>query len=304
MEQKKLLISSFISNPNRGMISYINDPSQLKIAHSHDYYEIFLVNKGRAIHSVNGFTHPLYPAMLVFVRPYDYHYYDNMTSDFEIINIIIPIEIINELFSYLHAGFSPERLLSTPFCPSVQISQINFDTLMAEFEQLIVFKKIMNDKADSQFRILIMNIITKYFPIIFNKDKASMPLWFRWLSLEMLKKENFTEGLPAMHRLSGKTIEHMTRVCRKYLNKTPTQFINEVRVVYSAQLLISTNRKVMDICYDVGFDNLSNYYHLFNKLYGLSPIQLRKNKDTVEVKEKVYKNLIVDARIIQGIPIK
>ncbi|MGH4137863.1 helix-turn-helix domain-containing protein [Clostridium sp.] len=303
MSQKKLLVSRFINNPNRGIISYIKDHNQLKIAHSHDYYELFLVNKGRAIHSVNGYTQPLSPAMIVFVRPNDYHYYDNMTSDFQITNVIIPVEIINELFAYLSSGFVPERLLSIPFSPSIQISQINFNNLMTEFEELVVFKNLMNDKVNSQLRIVIMNIITHYFPIEFTKNKTSMPNWLRWLSLEMLKKDNFTEGLPAMYRLSCKTNEHMTRVCHKYLNKTPTQFINEIRVVHSAQLLISTNRKVIDICYDVGFENLSNYYHLFNKLYGMSPIQLRKNKDTLEVKEKIYNNLIVDTRIIQGIPI-
>lgn len=295
-------INTFINNPSRGITSYIKDPIQLRIAHSHDYYELFLVNKGRAIHSVNGYIQPLSPATLVFVRPDDYHYYDNMTSDFQITNTIIPVEIINELFDYLKSGFAPERLLSIPFSPSIQLSQINFNNLMTELEELVVFKNIMNDKVNSQFRIVIMNIITQYFPISFTSSKTSMPDWLRWLSLEMLKKENFTEGLPAMYRLSGKTIEHMTRVCHRYLNKTPTQFINEIRVVHSAQLLISTNRKVMDICYEVGFENLSNYYHLFNKLYKMSPVQLRKNKDTLEVKEKIYNNLIADTRIIQGIP--
>lgn len=302
MSNKKLRINTFISNPNRGITSYIKDPVQLKIAHSHDYYELFLVNKGRAIHSVNGYIQTLSPATLVFVRPDDYHYYDNMTSDFQITNTIIPVEIINELFNYLNSGFAPERLLSIPFSPSIQLSQINFNNLMTELEELVVFKNVMNDKVNSQFRIVIMNIITQYFPISFTTSKTSMPDWLRWLSLEMLKKENFTEGLPAMYRLSGKTIEHMTRVCHRYLNKTPTQFINEIRVVHSAQLLISTNRKVMDICYEVGFENLSNYYHLFNKLYSMSPVQLRKNKDTLEVKEKIYNNLLTDTRIIQGIP--
>jgi AraC family cel operon transcriptional repressor len=131
-----------------------------------------------------------------------------------------------------------------------------------------------------------------------------MPVWFRWLSLEMLKKENFVEGLPKMHNLSQKTIEHMTRVCRKCLNKTPTQYINEIRIAHSAQLLISTNKKVVDICYDVGFDNLSNYYHLFNKIYGMSPVMLRKNKDSADIIEKIYKSLMVDSRITHGLPFR
>lgn len=301
---RKLLLSSYINNPNRGIASYINDPVQLKIAHSHDFYEFFLVNKGRALHFVNGFAQPLSPAALVFVRPDDFHYYDNMSEDFQIINTIIPSEIVDELLTYLGSGFGPERLLSAPFSPTVQISQNSFNELLTELEKLVIFKKVMKDKVNSLFRITIMNIITRYFPIPFADNRSSMPVWFRWLSLEMLKKENFVEGLPKMHQLSGKTIEHMTRVCRKYLNKTPTQFINEIRAAHSAQLLISTDRKVVDICYDVGFSNLSNYYHLFNNLYGMSPVHLRKSKDNPEVMEKIYKSWIVDSNITQGLPFR
>jgi AraC family transcriptional regulator, dual regulator of chb operon len=297
-------MTDYINNPNRGIVSYINDPEQLKIGHSHDYYEFFLVHKGHAVHFVNGFAQPLSSSFLIFVRPEDFHYYDNMSEDFQIINAMVPSEIINSLFTYLGSGFGPERLLNTPFSPTVHLSQNSFDELLNELEQLVVFKKVMQDKVNSLFRITIMNMITRYFPITFAENRSSMPEWFRWLSLEMLKKENFVEGLPKMHQLSGKTIEHMTRVCRKYLNKTPTQFINEIRMTFSAQLLISTTKKVIDICYEVGFSNLSNYYHLFNEFYGMSPVQLRKNKDNPEVIQKIYQKRIVDSSITQGLPFR
>ena len=178
---------------------------------------------------------------------------------------------------------------------------------MIELEQLVVLEKLIKEKADSLFRITIANIFIRYFPMSVNKDKSSAPDWFNWLRLEMLKKENFVEGLSKMHRLSGKTAEHMTRICKKYLKKTPTEFINEIRTTYSVYLLISTNEKIIDICYDVGFNNLGYYYHIFKSLYGMTPLQMRKGKNTESVKRIISENDIFnmfDPSISQGIPLR
>ena len=304
---RTLHIDDYFNNPNRAFVSYINDSKQLETEHSHDYYELFLVSQGTAVHFVNGFSQPLSPATLTFMRPDDRHYYYNFSADFKIMNILIPPYIIDELFSYLGAGYERDRLLSPTFSPSVQLSKTDFEALMIELEQLVVLEKFIKEKADSLFRITIANIFIRFFPMSIQKNKSSAPDWFNWLRLEMLKKENFVEGLPKMHHLSGKTSEHMTRICKKYLKKTPTEFINEIRATYSVYLLISTNKKIIDICYEVGFNNLSYYYHIFKTLYGMPPLQLRKGKNTEAVIRKISENDIFntfDASISQGIPLR
>jgi AraC family cel operon transcriptional repressor len=275
---RTLHLDDYYNNPNRAFVSYINDSKQLETEHSHDYFELFLVSQGSAVHFVNGFSQPLSPATLTFMRPDDTHYYYNFSKDFKIMNILIPPHIIHELFSYLGKGYESDRLLTPTFSPSVQLSNTSYEELMVELEQLVVLEKFIKDKADSFIR---------YFPMSVNKNKSSAPDWFNWLRLEMLKKENFVEGLPRMHSLSGKTAEHMTRICKKYLKKTPTEFINEIRATYSVYLLVSTDKKIIEICYEVGFNNLSYYYQIFKSIYGMAPLQLRKGKNTELVMGKI-----------------
>lgn len=43
--------------------------------HTHDFYEIFLVAEGKAIHEVNGSSQLLSKGSLVYIRPSDTHYY-------------------------------------------------------------------------------------------------------------------------------------------------------------------------------------------------------------------------------------
>ena len=56
--------------------------------HTHDFYEIFYVNKGKAIHCVNGERIVVSSGAFVFIRPWDVHSYDSLNySEFQMTSI-------------------------------------------------------------------------------------------------------------------------------------------------------------------------------------------------------------------------
>jgi AraC family cel operon transcriptional repressor len=174
--------------------------------------------------------------------------------------------------------------------------------LIRELEQLILYKKIMKSSSDVAYRLTIFNIMTKYFPMD-PPDKTSgrIPQWLRWLSLEMLKKENFKKGLPALYKLSGKSQEHLSRACKKYLQKTPSKLVNDIRLEHSAKLLTTTNIPIVDISEDCGFESLSYFYHRFKEYYKLSPREFRKRGKEDQV--YLMGDLSVKAEIPTSIPL-
>ena len=297
----RLTANRILSSPSHGYASFITDRRQLVKIHCHSYYELFIVAQGYGTHLINSTSEPLSPGALYCIRPDDVHCYMDVTSNFKIINMIVPEETFDRLTQYLGGTFRDD-LLSPPCPPHVQVSMKEFKSILTELEQLVLTKKILKEKSDVFFRITVFGLLTKYFVLSPQKSSGRTPEWLRWLSLEMLKKENFVEGLPALYRLSGKSIEHLSRACRKYLQKSPTQLINDIRLEYVVNQLQNTDEKVIAICEDAGFDSLSHFYHIFKQAYGMSPAQFRKTCRTEESGLDFADNLVYDATIPNALP--
>ncbi len=62
--------------------------------------------------------------------------------------------------------------------------------------------------------------------------------------------------------------------CRYFKNttrKTLVQFINEIRTGYACKLLLDDKMTINQICYESGFNNLSNFNRKFKSITGYSP---------------------------------
>lgn len=58
--------------------------------------------------------------------------------------------------------------------------------------------------------------------------------------------------------------------------KTFTTFINELRLSQACKLLIENNMSVSEICFECGFNNLSNFNRQFRNVYHSNPLAYRK----------------------------
>lgn len=73
----------------------------------------------------------------------------------------------------------------------------------------------------------------------------------------------------------------LSRHFRKVTGSTFTAFVTELRIAKACQLLLHTERQISSICYDVGFNNISNFNRHFLKRKGLTPSKYRELSDSV-----------------------
>lgn len=245
--------------------------------HTHDFYEFFLVTQGKMKHIVNSTQQILADGNLIFIRPNDCHYYEiveNSNSSF--INLAFSKRVIEALFDYLGESFPWEDFLTSPTPPTILLSKTDSEILKIKLEALNLIA--LDDKAGKRFelRTLLVELFTRYMLTNDKNNAKPIPIWLSNLLDEMKSKNNFTRGISAMTEISSKCHEYICREMKKHLNQTPTKFINELRLDYAANLILSTDKSVLSISLEAGFDNLSHFNHLFKEKYKVSPSTFRK----------------------------
>ena len=90
-------------------------------------------------------------------------------------------------------------------------------------------------------------------------------------------KKNFAKDISVkeLADIVHLSVSALERRFKKYLSKTPKQFINQVRLERARKLIIETQRPISQIAYQTGFTEPSYFTQQFKKLFGLLPSELR-----------------------------
>ena len=92
-------------------------------------------------------------------------------------------------------------------------------------------------------------------------------------TLTNYKKDITLEEISAISNLS------VTSFCRYFklmTNKTYYDFLIEIRISHACRALIEDKTPTEVICFDCGFNNVSNFYRHFKKVTGLTPLEYKR----------------------------
>jgi AraC-like DNA-binding protein/quercetin dioxygenase-like cupin family protein len=95
-------------------------------------------------------------------------------------------------------------------------------------------------------------------------------------ALQNFKNKISIAEVAALANLSGSAF---CRYFRSRTQKTFLSFIIEMRLNEACRLLNETQLSVLEICYESGFKNLSNFNRLFRKQFGQNPGDYRRRQD-------------------------
>lgn len=87
---------------------------------------------------------------------------------------------------------------------------------------------------------------------------------------------------------------YFCRYFKKRTSKTYIEFVTELRVGYACKLLLENNLNVNQICYESGFNNVSNFNRKFKEITGLSPSQYYKEYSEKNQTQQMHPNVITD----------
>ena len=97
--------------------------------------------------------------------------------------------------------------------------------------------------------------------------------------------DNFQEPvqLSSVAKTAGLSIPAFCNYFKKSTKKTYIDFLNEIRIGHACKLLNDTQKTVMDICYESGFNTLANFNKQFLKQKKTTPSNYRKILNTAGI---------------------
>jgi len=91
-------------------------------------------------------------------------------------------------------------------------------------------------------------------------------------------KENIEKrlALSEIAEFVGCSVSHFSHIFLSRMGQSPLAYLNNLKIDEAAHLLTTTDMKVNQICFKVGFDDPYYFSRLFSKIKGVSPRQYRE----------------------------
>lgn len=141
----------------------------------------------------------------------------------------------------------------------------------SNFERLVELLKIFEILATTT-EFSVLNAADKRFD--FNhKDEDRINKVYEYVEKNYQKNVD----IRAVADLANLTIPSFCRYFKKISHITYTDFVNEYRINQACRLLFE-NKPIADICFEVGFNNISHFNKTFKQLKGLSPREYKSKQ--------------------------
>jgi len=118
----------------------------------------------------------------------------------------------------------------------------------------------------------LKSLSTQEVKLLNDKNRERIDVIFKYTM------DNFRESiqLSTIAKLANMSVPAFCNYFKKTTRKKYIDFVNEIRIGYSSQLLIETEESIIDVCYESGFNTVANFNRQFLRLKGMTPSRFRK----------------------------
>ncbi|AKJ64159.1 helix-turn-helix domain-containing protein [Kiritimatiella glycovorans] len=246
-------------------------PGTRFVMHTHDFAEITWVESGEGQMTVNGKMLRLKAGDIFFSRPHDVHSVSGAGHSSTLTNFTFPVEAALAI-EERYAPDMPRFFGRTDKMPwSTNLDEASCERADQIFQDLAAAPR---DRFELDRGL--MNLFELAQRPTMKLPLEDAPDWLRCAVFRMGRAEVLSRGLPEFLSYTGRSPEHTSRELKKYTGKTPTEFINDLRIEHAARLLCITSKSVLDIALECGFENQGWFHRCFRKRFEVTPLQYRK----------------------------
>ena len=252
--------------------------------HKHDVYELNFVDNCRGMRRVVGDSIELLGDYdLALIGPGLEHMWDQYECEnhkFREITIQFSSDLFGDTFlgknqlsqikkilenSKLGVTFSMSAIMS------IYAKLNDLIRLESGFYKVLKFMEILHDLSMATDSRLLSSL--SFARSVESSDSR------RVSKVEEYIDKNFATDirLQELANIVGMTPTAFSRFFRQRTGKTVSEYIIDIRLGHASRRLVDSTMSVLEICYECGFNNVSNFNRLFKKKKGCTPKIFREN---------------------------
>ncbi|KGQ70214.1 hypothetical protein OA57_07750 [Chelonobacter oris] len=243
-------------------------PQQNYPEHTHNFDEIVIVTKGKGRHILNGYPHELYQGMILYIEAKDHHLYENV-QDLHLTNILLrscdSFQFLNNI-RFLLLSIKPQQscyqVLHKKHAPFVfsLVDKLKSQSLESIPQQESLFFQLLSLLQQYQYDDKGIGS---------TEEKGRQLL--RWLAYHFNEKIDWEE-IAQQFSLPIRTLHRYIRNSTGY---SPQHYISKLRLAEAYYQLRYTDKNIITIAYDCGFNDGSYFSTCFKNEFMISPRDVR-----------------------------
>ena len=246
--------------------------------HQHIEYELIYFTEGEGISFIGNYAGEFQAGDVFFIGKNVPHTFQKRG---EVITSAVVVQFQEDFWGKDFLNLPELKELNALFASAVQGLQIYGESrlllgsMIKELEHFSGFKRIIG-LCECLHLIArgkeFMPLSTEEVKLSNQKDKERIEGVFRY-TMEFFRQPI---SLADVAEVAGMSVPAFCNFFKKSTKKTYIDFLNKVRIGHACKLLIETDLKIINICYESGFNTLANFNKQFLKVKQLTPSKYRK----------------------------
>lgn len=246
--------------------------------HRHaDYWEFTLLTNGNITNVLNGKKTQVTANTVFFSTTKDEHYIKKSgNAPIRYINIAVRETKILQILGALSAGLAQKMFDNSHYLTLSEDSVNRIEAIIYKINLLASNQcETKNELLCGALLPIIQTYIFTFITPYAKTESAANDKWMQTLSALMEKMEFSSYSVNDLCGKLGYSRMQLNRLFKLKFNKSPHRYLIDYKLRYARNLLRSTDMKIIDIAFSVGYSSVSQFQTNFKNKYGLTPNDFR-----------------------------
>lgn len=242
--------------------------------HDHDFFEIECGLAGNGgIQTFNGVEQPFLENEIYLVRPSDVHEVHALPGHtFFYYNLAFEAKRLRRFCDEYHLEIV-RRWVEDPTIPRrYRMSPMDLTAIRQGLKEMLL---------DTKRAFALDRFLFNFFFLMERRGSdpfAACPEWLQQTIAKLDAPQWFQMGPRALEKISGYSLEHISRLLKKHAGILPRDLFNNLRLEHAAVCLTLGTKDIYSIIEECGLQSTSHFFRLFKQKYGCTPLQYRQQR--------------------------